>query len=429
MVCQIRCRIRQKLPLKRAKVWVAVFNNSFARAIKQGMSKQAAEAFAFRNANGVVLKKKPLIDVEAFIKERALVEEHNLLISDKMDLSQTELEDDDDVLVAAGGAVSTEPPSLVWPDGEKLEVIGYGESEDDGAIEVADLTTDVSDTLEGQCDIETHAEKIDRTPYPNTSFTRIPWDGSRARFTLRQVVKAAAYVNANKSDDELTKADARLPHHEPDGTVNMNGVAAAMGALAGARGGINITSSGRQHATAHLALARRDAVKAGAIKTKKLDDMIEAMKDLEVIHDVEIFSTGKHRERKYTENDLDSMTQAFKDMSPELRPPVKIGHAEPGSGKGIGDKSDLPAVGWVSGLRRVGTKLVADFVDVPRVVADLLRRGAYRRTSAEIYHNLKLSNGKRAPIALRAVALLGGTVPEVKTLRDVLALYSGLCII
>ena len=99
-----------------------------------------------------------------------------------------------------------------------------------------------------------------------------------------------------------------------------------------------------------------------------------------------------------------------------IRPPLVIGHSEDQS---ILKDSGLPAAGWISSLRAVGTKLIAEVSEVPRLVAEAISRGAYRRVSAELYPDYK-GLGQ----VLRRVALLGGAIPKVKTLQDVIAMYS-----
>lgn len=100
----------------------------------------------------------------------------------------------------------------------------------------------------------------------------------------------------------------------------------------------------------------------------------------------------------------------------DVQPPLVVGHSED---QAILADSGLPAAGWVSSLRAVGTKLVATVRDVPKIVAEAIARRAYRRVSAELYTDYK-GLGQ----TLRRVALLGGAIPKVKTLQDVIALYS-----
>jgi len=129
-------------------------------------------------------------------------------------------------------------------------------------------------------------------------------------------------------------------------------------------------------------------------------------KTYEDIKDVEIFMSGTHNGDKYTDKDLDSMIEAYGKTG--FRPPLKDGHHK--------DEPGMPALGWVENLKRVGNKLVADFVDMPKVVYDAIKRKAYDRVSAEIYWGYKGKDGV-LPRVLKAVSLLGADIPAIKELR------------
>ena len=137
------------------------------------------------------------------------------------------------------------------------------------------------------------------------------------------------------------------------------------------------------------------------------------MADSYELKNVEIFETGTHNGDKYTNNDLDSMVQAYREQ--EFIPPIKLGHS---------DEPGRPAVGWVMRLRRTGTKLVADFSHIPREVYDLIKRRGYDRVSAEVFWNLK-QNGKTFRRALKAVALLGADIPAVTSLAPLHTCFAG----
>ena len=120
------------------------------------------------------------------------------------------------------------------------------------------------------------------------------------------------------------------------------------------------------------------------------------------IKGVEIFSVGTHNGDQYTEQDLDDMVSAFGAL--DYRPCLKIGHTK--------DQPGAPAYGWVANIRKVGTKLLADFTDMHDSVLGAIRSKAYNTISSEIYFNLK-RGGKTFRRALKAVALLGADVPAV----------------
>jgi hypothetical protein len=104
-----------------------------------------------------------------------------------------------------------------------------------------------------------------------------------------------------------------------------------------------------------------------------------------------------------------------------FEPPVKLGHNE--------EQSELqdgqPALGYISKIYKVGSKLVADFKELPKKVYDAIKRGNYKRVSSEIYWNYK-ANGSTFNRVLKAVALLGADIPAVTNLESIEGLYSNM---
>lgn len=139
------------------------------------------------------------------------------------------------------------------------------------------------------------------------------------------------------------------------------------------------------------------------------------------IQDVEIFAAGTWNGDSYSTNDLDEMVRAFREIGDKLKPYLKLGH---GDKQKILEADSLPAAGWIKDVRRMGNKLVADFTKVPKKIYELIKTGAYRRVSSEIYWNITIE-GKKYPYALKAVAMLGGATPAVESLADIMALYGG----
>lgn len=126
----------------------------------------------------------------------------------------------------------------------------------------------------------------------------------------------------------------------------------------------------------------------------------------------EIFSAGKHNGDEYSDQDLDDIVEAFNAL--DYRPALKLGHSsDPGH----------PAYGYVANLRRVGSKLIADFVDLTDKVYDAIRGKHYDRVSSEIYWNMERS-GRKYRRALKAVALLGSEVPAVAGLTPLSTLFA-----
>ena len=137
------------------------------------------------------------------------------------------------------------------------------------------------------------------------------------------------------------------------------------------------------------------------------------------LNGVEIFSTGVWNGDRYSEKDLDAMIENFDDVG--FEPPVKLGHNE--------EQSELqdgqPALGYISKIYKVGSKLVADFKELPKKVYDAIKRGNYKRVSSEIYWNYK-ANGSTFNRVLKAVALLGADIPAVTNLESIEGLYSNM---
>lgn len=137
------------------------------------------------------------------------------------------------------------------------------------------------------------------------------------------------------------------------------------------------------------------------------------------ITDVEIFSEGKWNGHIITGRHLDQIIQAYSETSQAIPPFLKLGHDD---NQKLLQEDGLPAAGWVSNLRKVGKKLVADFTDVPKKIYELIKKKAYRKVSVEVFNGLEIE-GKVYDKVLGAVALLGANTPGVMNLNDILAQY------
>ena len=129
-----------------------------------------------------------------------------------------------------------------------------------------------------------------------------------------------------------------------------------------------------------------------------------AEKETVNIKDVEIFQTGVWHGDKYTETDLDQLIESF--ASKGFEAPVKLGH------NNEQEKDGQPSFGWIERVFKQGNKLLADLTDVPRKLAEAIERKQYRQVSSEIIWNFRPD----MPRVLRAIALLGADIPEVKGL-------------
>lgn len=140
---------------------------------------------------------------------------------------------------------------------------------------------------------------------------------------------------------------------------------------------------------------------------------------LREIKGVEIFAAGTWNGDTYEVSDLDAMVKAFEATKDMFKPYLKLGHDDE---QKILQNDGLPAAGWIGKIYRVGEKLLADFVDIPQKIFELIENRAYRKVSSEIYWNLKVDD-KKYPYVLGAVALLGADTPAVNNLADIMSMY------
>lgn len=131
------------------------------------------------------------------------------------------------------------------------------------------------------------------------------------------------------------------------------------------------------------------------------------------LKDIEIFSTGIHKGIKFVEKDLDEIVRNFYELKEFIKPVLKIAH------KNKMHKEDgQPSLGWGNELKRIGSKLIASFTDVPEIVKKAIDKKLYKRVSSEIYDSLNIG-GKKYKRVLSGVGILGADIPAVKNLKDI----------
>lgn len=146
------------------------------------------------------------------------------------------------------------------------------------------------------------------------------------------------------------------------------------------------------------------------------------MSDERQLKDVEIFATGTWNASKggklvVTEADLDALVASFSTINQigGFKPVLKLGHTE--TVKWFGNDKGAPSLGFVANVRRLGKKVVADFVNVAPLLFDLVQAGRYTQVSIEMFRKAKFA-GQEFKNVLTAVAILGAEAPAVKGLRD-----------
>jgi hypothetical protein len=135
------------------------------------------------------------------------------------------------------------------------------------------------------------------------------------------------------------------------------------------------------------------------------------------LRNVPIFRVGKWNGIPFSEADLDDMVANFELLSDAHKVPLKLGHDKPTKEQLAGSPDGQPALGWVQNLRRIGTDLVADFINVPKVMKEAIGKKLYRTLSIELLMGVKHGE-KVLRHVLDAVALLGADQPAVHSLGD-----------
>ena len=138
------------------------------------------------------------------------------------------------------------------------------------------------------------------------------------------------------------------------------------------------------------------------------------------LKNVEILDTGTwsgSKQKQVTTDDIDQMIVNFKGGVAE--PYVTLDHNDSYSDK-VKNFLKVASLGWVSDLRREGTKLIADFKQVPAKIAELIQNGMLKKRSVEYWPSDApyRVNGADYPNTLTAVTFFGADQPAVNSLSD-----------
>jgi len=141
------------------------------------------------------------------------------------------------------------------------------------------------------------------------------------------------------------------------------------------------------------------------------------------IKSMPVFKIGLHHDTPYTLADLDEIVKNTNALlkAKLIDPPIKLGHDE---NQKMLQADGYPAGGYVQNIERMGDELFVDVDDMPDKLYQCIKKRAYKHISPEIYENYphpvtKENMGK----VLKAVAVLGADIPEVKGLGDILNMF------
>ena len=149
--------------------------------------------------------------------------------------------------------------------------------------------------------------------------------------------------------------------------------------------------------------------------------MWEAYSQTYELKDIEIFGIGLWKGNKITDKDLNGIVNDTNEIIDKLKPKVKLGHDDK---QALLQRTGLPAGGWITKLKRAGDKILVDIKEVPKVLYQLIKNGAYKRISSEILTDYTEPSTKKVyKKVLSAIAFLGADLPAVTNLKDIAALY------
>lgn len=126
---------------------------------------------------------------------------------------------------------------------------------------------------------------------------------------------------------------------------------------------------------------------------------------------------------------LKKLAANAKALAAEVRPPNKVGHSKKQTllkNSGLTVDDEQPAAGWLTNFRVKDGKLLADIKGVPAKLGRLIKAGAFRTRSVElrtIVAQSGASKGKKLTV-VSGLAWLGAVAPAVRTLDDIVKLYS-----
>lgn len=130
-----------------------------------------------------------------------------------------------------------------------------------------------------------------------------------------------------------------------------------------------------------------------------------------LVKGVEAFKAGTWRGKEYGVTQLNEMVSNFAKFAEEdgsLEPPFKVDHSE----------SARDQIGWVKSLYIEGDSLFADVLVTEPDAVEKMKRGTWKKVSAEIYNNYVEDNtNEDHGMAFRALSIV--SIPHLKNIKGI----------
>lgn len=115
---------------------------------------------------------------------------------------------------------------------------------------------------------------------------------------------------------------------------------------------------------------------------------------------------------------LDVLVDSFEKVGKYVKPRMVLTH-DKGKSQSV---TGMAALGWVTSLKREGDKLFADIKNIPKKIADVIRKKAFGRFSPGVWTKMNV-NGVDYENVLEHLALLGSDLPANTDLDGFIDLY------
>ncbi|MCK4329262.1 hypothetical protein KAX02_05415 [candidate division WOR-3 bacterium] len=139
------------------------------------------------------------------------------------------------------------------------------------------------------------------------------------------------------------------------------------------------------------------------------------------LKDIDVVVKGKWKGNTFTDQMLDNIVSAFNELKGKVNVKFKLGHDDK---QKLVQADGYPNIGIINSLKKVGDRIKAHIIKIPKKVMDLMNAKAYNEVSPEINPSYYDSTTKKTyKNILWNVALLGEQHKAMNSLTDIHNLY------